>query len=189
MPSVTQMQSFGGAERRIGRLGRPPLWAELEDGLTGFDLRVKEERNTNGGAAVRKMIDERFAAVGEWRKTQTGDVDWVKCLVINGARVCIGVEIQFSARSGLLVIDVVHLREQIEAGDLDVGVIAVPADSLSVFLTDRAPSYSAAIKAVERCRATDLPLVAVGLLHDRSALALAKQRTRQGRRNSSSTWS
>jgi hypothetical protein len=51
-----------------------------------------------------------------------------------------GVEIQMSARSDLIIIDVVHLRDQINAGMIDVGVLVTPFDALSVFLTDRAPA-------------------------------------------------
>lgn len=181
MPGISERKSFGGAERRSTRLGLQPLWDELIELLTNFQLLIKEEQNANGGAAVRKLVDERFACAGGWTKSQTGDVDWIKCRAVNGTSVCLGVEIQFSARSDLLVIDVVHIREQIETGEIDVGVIAVPSDRMSVFLTDRAPRYSDALKAIDRCRAGDLPIVVLALEHDGVGPALAKQRTRQGR--------
>jgi hypothetical protein len=58
----------------------------------------------------------------------SGAIDWQKCLIINGIRICIGVEIQFSARSDLLGIDIIHLRQAIPAGEIDVGILVVPND-------------------------------------------------------------
>jgi len=69
---------------------------------------------------VRKLIDAEFARVGGWTKKQTGDIDWTKCLQINGTRVCFGVEIQMSLRSDMLIIDVDHLR-----------LVSSPAQSMS----------------------------------------------------------
>src|SRR5207302_99492 len=124
----------------------------------------------------------RFVNASGWTKHQTGDVDWAKCLTINGVRVCVGVEVQMYGRSDLLIVDVVHLRDQINGGQIDVGVLVTPSDGLSVFLTDRVASFSAALVAVERARARDdLPLIILGLSHDGPGAPLAKRRTRQGR--------
>lgn len=62
----------------IERLGLTPLIEEIERILTGFDLRVKESKDANGGAAVRKLIDPRFQQSSDWINKQTGDVDWTK---------------------------------------------------------------------------------------------------------------
>ena len=182
MPAISSREVYGGADARIERLGLRPLLEEIEQIITRFDLRVKESKNANGGKAVRELIDPRFEAAGGWAKKPTGDVDWTKCLEINGTKVCVGVEIQFSARSDLLVVDVAHLRDQFNAGRIDVAVLVVPSDRLSVFLTDRAPSFSDAKRAVKRSRATeDLPLIIYALDHDRPGPALPKRRTSQGR--------
>lgn len=71
----------------------------------------------------------------------------------------IGVEIQFSARSDLLVIDIIHLRQAITAGEIDVGILVVPNDRLSRFLTDRGPSMADAKRHVGAARAEDLPFL------------------------------
>lgn len=181
MPKITEEQIFNGALERIGRLGLTPLWEELRGALTGFTLQVEERRDANGGAAIRKMLDKQFGNIGGWTKTTAGDVDWIKCLKIDGARVCLGVEIQFSARSDLLIVDVAHLKEQIQTGSIDVGVMVVPTDRLGHFLTDRAARYTDALKAVERAEATRLPLVVLGLEHDGPGPALMKMKTRQGK--------
>jgi hypothetical protein len=142
---------------------------------------VKEERDANGGASIRSIFDERFAGAGGWSKKQTGDVDWTKCHTVNGTRVCIGVEVQFSGRSDLLVVDVAHLREQVNAGLIDTGVLVVPSDSLGVYLTDRAAKFADALKAIERSRAEDLPLAVLGIDHDGPGPPLPKRKTRQGK--------
>lgn len=178
MPRIVEEQPYDGVRERIDRLGLEPLVRELRDILQGFELRVKEERDANGGAAVRRLIDERFGRVSEWIKKQTGDVDWTKCLIVNGTRVCVGVEIQFSARSDLVVVDLIHLRKALTDGKIDVAVLVVPSDRLGVFLTDRGPKMADAKRHVREARADDLPLLLVAVEHDGPGAALAKQAKR-----------
>ncbi len=175
MPRITSEKAYNGAMERIRRLGLAPLFDQVRNLLTSFSLLVKEERDANGGAAVRKMIDVQFEGAEGWTKKQTGGVDWTKCLMIDGARVCLGVEVQFSARSDLVVIDLIHLRQCIVEGNIDVGVLVVPDDQLGVYLTDRGPNLADAIKHVEAARVEDLPLILIGLSHDGVGPALAKQ--------------
>ena len=99
MPTIASRRSFDGAEERISRLGLDPLWQELISIVTGFDLRIEERRDANGGAAIRALLDQRFAAAEGWTNRQSGAVDWTKCHAFNGSRVCLGVEVQLSARS------------------------------------------------------------------------------------------
>jgi hypothetical protein len=136
---------------------------------------VKEQRDANGGAAVRKMLDQRFDAIGGWKKKTAGDIDWSKCHKTNGTRVCVGVEVQVSARSDLLVVDMIHLTAAFRDGRLDIGVIIVPSDRLSRFLTDRGPCISDAKKHAKVARLEDSPLVLFAIEHDGPGKALAKQ--------------
>ena len=179
MPTISERKDYNGVLARIDRLGLAPLIRELEDILTGFELRVKEEKDANGGAAVRKLIDARFDAVGGWTITKAGDVDWVKCHAINGTRVCVGVEIQMSARSDLLVMDICHLRDALTDGVIDIGVLVVPDDTLARYLTDRGPRFSDAVRHVRAARAEDFPLLLFGLHHDGPGEPLAKQKKRK----------
>ena len=78
-----------------------------------------------------------------------------------------------------MIIDVDHLRLGIIAGEIDVGILVTNSDRLAVFMTDRAAHFSAATRTVERARATDLPLLLIGLEHDGAGGALAKQRKRE----------
>ena len=181
MPRITEEQSYNGVLERVTRLGLEPLLHELRDILIGFTLQVEERRDANGGAAVRKLIDKQFEHAKGWTKKQTGDVDWTKCRSVNGTRVCVGVEVQFSARSDLIVIDVIHLRKAITDGKIDVAVLVVPSDRLGVFLTDRGPSMADARRHVREARADDLPLLLIALEHDGPGPALAKQAKRSNR--------
>jgi hypothetical protein len=182
MPKIADRKFFNGTNEKLDRLGLKGLWQELETLLTRFELLVVEARDSNGGAAVRVLIDDRFRTAGGWENKATGGVDWTKCRTVNGTRVCLGVEIQFSARSDLLIVDVQHLRDEITEGQIDVGVIVVPSNKLAYFLTDRVARYTDAVKAVERARASDLPLVVLALEHDGPGPALMKRQTRQGKR-------
>jgi len=181
VPRITEEQSYNGVLERVTRLGLEPLLHELRDILIGFTLQVEERRDANGGAAVRKLIDKQFEHAQGWTKKQTGDVDWTKCRSVNGARVCVGVEVQFSARSDLIVIDVIHLRKAITDGKIDVAVLVVPSDRLGVFLTDRGPSMADARRHVREARADDLPRLLIALEHDGPGPALAKQAKRSNR--------
>lgn len=176
MPKIVEEYHYDSAQKRIARLGLTPLLDELRAILEEFPLRVKEERDANGGAAVRKLIDARFQK--SWAQAKVGEIDWTKCLTVNGTRVCIGVEVQMSARSDLLVVDVIHLRTAIENGQIDVGVLVVPSDRLGIFLTDRGPRMADAKRHVRAARADDLPIVLIALEHDGAGPALAEQAKR-----------
>lgn len=68
MPRIVNRESYGGADVKIQRLGAQPLWDELERILTGFHLLVLEEKDSNSGKEVRKLIDAEFAKAGGWTK-------------------------------------------------------------------------------------------------------------------------
>lgn len=179
MPRIVEEQSYNGVLDRVQRLGIATLLDELRELLRGFELLVEERRDANGGAAVRKLLDGRFQAGSGWTKKQTGDVDWTKCHTVNGTKICVGVEIQFSARSDLIVVDIIHLRKALTDGKIDVAVLVVPSDRLAVFLTDRGPKMADAKRHVREARADDLPLLIIALEHDGAGTALAKQPKRQ----------
>jgi hypothetical protein len=129
-------------------------------------LLVAEKKDANGGAAVRKLIDSQFEQAEGWTVIKSGDVDWTKCHAVNGTRVCIGVEVQFSARSDLLVMDLIHLRRALTKGLIDIGVLLVASDRLGSYLTDRAPRFSDAVRHVREARVEDLPLIIMAIEHD-----------------------
>ncbi len=169
---------YNGFSAKVQRLGLEELLDEVRSILRDFDLRVMEKKDSNGGAAVRELLDVRFQAAVGWSKIQSGGIDWTKCHTVNGTRVCLGVEVQMSARSDMLVMDVQHLRVAMTDGMIDVGVLAVPSDELGFYLTDRAPTLSHAKRHVDLARATDLPLLLIGLTHDGPGNPLPKRHKR-----------
>jgi hypothetical protein len=80
----------------------------------------------------------------------------------------------------MLAVDIMHLKEKLVAGDIDVGLIIVPDNQLSRYLTDRTPNLATAVKHVEH-RASDLPIRILAFAHDGVGEALAKMRTNLGR--------
>ena len=175
MPTIVEELPYDGAHERIERLGLRPLLDEVRSVLTGFELLVEERRDANGGAFVRKRLDARFDQTGGWSKKVSGDVDWTKCQVVNGTRVCIGVELQISGRSDLIIVDLVHLRKAVITGQIDVGVLVVPSDRLGVFMTDRGPKMADAKRLAREARVEDWPLLIIAFEHDGSGPALPKQ--------------
>ena len=178
MPRISEEAFYGGAKERIERLGLGNLLDEIRRILSGFRLEVLEQKDKNGGAEVRARLDARFEEATGWVKKQTGDVDWTISKIVNGTKLSIGVEIQVSARSDLIVVDLIHLRKAIAQGLIDIGVLVVPSDRLGGFLTDRAPRMSDAKRHVKEARVEDLPLVLLALEHDGPGAALPKRSKR-----------
>jgi len=181
VPKITQETVYGGALERAKRLGLLPVLDEIRQIASSFELLVLEKKDSNGGAAVRKLIDDRFLDAGGWIKKTSGGIDWKKSRDFGEAQTCVGVEVQFSARSDLVAMDIIHLRRALAEGDIDVGVILAPSDRLRTFLTDRAPAISDAIRHVRETRTDDLPLILIGIEHDGPGEALKKQAKRSSK--------
>ncbi len=178
MPRIVEEQYYDGARERLERLGLGSIISEVKAILTGFQLNIQEKVDANGGAAVRKLIDASFDRAVGWIKKTTGDIDWTKCHEVNGSKLCVGVEVQVSARFDLLVIDMIHLAGAFRDGRLDIGILVVPTDKLSRFLTDRAPCMSDAKKHAKAARLEDSPLILFAIEHDGPGEPLAKQTKR-----------
>lgn len=177
MPKVTHKKDYNGFANKVERLNLGQLVQQVEDTLASFQLTIEERKHANGTRGIRRCIDEGFEGLGGWTKTTVGGIDWTKA---NEIRAKVGVEVQVSARSDLLAIDLMHLRDSMHQGLLDVGIIIVPDDDLSYFLTDRTPNLRTAIKHIE-ARARDLPIRVLAFAHDGTGDALKKMRTNLGR--------
>jgi hypothetical protein len=176
MPIISEVRDYNGFGAKASRLHLDALAAEAQSTLTRFQLLVKEERHSNGTVGIRQSIDAGFAAIGGWVKLVSGGVDWTKQSSVGAS---IGVEVQVSGRSDMLAVDVMHLKEDITDGKIDAGIIIVPADDLSRYLTDRTPNFATAVKHVEH-RASDLPIRIIAFRHDGVGKALDKMRTNLG---------
>jgi len=174
---IVAKEFYNGAKERIERLGIV-MFGEVVKLLEETKLFILEEKDKNSGAVVRERIDAAFRQAEGWKKVQTGDVDWRKSRKINGSEVAIGVEVQVSARSDLVVIDIMHLRDALEKGAIDVGVIIVPSDKTAYFLTDRCPTLRETTSAIEKLRSQHLPLVVLAVEHDGPGAMLPKKKTK-----------
>ena len=175
---ITNILYYGGARERITRLGLSILFLEVQDLLLGLEVKVLEEKDANGAATLRKMIDAKFSEGEDWEKITSGGVDWKKQYRVNRTLIArIGVEVQVSARSDLLIRDIVHLRNSIQEGEIEAGVIVVPDDRLQYFLPDRTPCLTDAVKYIETefKEATTIPIVVISIEHDGPGEALPKQ--------------
>src|SRR5437667_1108528 len=183
MTRIVKEEYFDGSKEKIERLGLWPLIHEIKSAITSFRLELKKEVHGNGSATLRELIDTALRDVGDWTNTASGDVDWIKCRVIDGTRVCVGVEVQMSARSDLIFRDIVHFQKQMREGQIDVCVEILPSDALSPYLTDRTPRYSDGVRVIKEMRADDLPVVLMAIEHDSfSDQPLGKRITNKGRK-------
>lgn len=57
---ITDIIYYDGARERITKLGLSTLYLELLDILLDTKVFLLEEKDANGGAAVRKLIDQSF---------------------------------------------------------------------------------------------------------------------------------
>jgi hypothetical protein len=176
MAIISETRDYNGFAQKVERLALAPLVAEAASTLS-FDLRVEETKEANGTRGIRQTIDAAFKALGGWKMVKVGGVDWTKASA-QGAT--LGVEVQVSGRSDMLAVDIMHLKEKLIAGTIDAGLIVVPDDTLSLFLTDRTPNLKTAIKHIED-RASDLPIRVIAFRHNGSGEALGKMRTNLGR--------
>ena len=182
MPKLVDRAQYDGFEEKVRRLGLAPLVLQVETLISDFELFLEEKKNANGAAGLRKILDERFAAAGGWQITKSGGIDWTKCVQHGEASVCIGVELQISARSDLLTNDLTHLMQAIELGRIDAGIIVIPSDATAYYLTDRCPRFSYAQDHVMRAKAQFSPILLLSIGHDGQGPALPKQVTNLGKR-------
>jgi hypothetical protein len=178
LPIVSETIDYNGFLTKASRLGLDDLAAEAAATLSRFQLLIEERKHANGTRGLRQSIDQGFAQLGGWTKIASGGIDWTK-QSSRGATV--GVEVQVSGRSDMLAVDIMHLKEELVDGVIDVGIIIVPDNVLSRFLTDRTPNLATAVKHVEH-RAKDLPIRILAFRHNGIGPALVKMRTNLGKR-------
>jgi len=176
---IVNIRYYNGAKEKVCRLGLSELFLEILDILMSVKVLLKEEKDANGAAYIRQLLDAEFTSRQDWKKITAGGIDWTKRRRYNHTiEVKIGVELQVSARSDLLVRDIVHLRNSIDDGDIDVGIIVVPNEYLQYFLPDRTPSFKDAVRYIEKefKEAMNYALIVIAIEHDGSGEALPKQR-------------
>lgn len=174
---ITEIKFYDGSREKICHLGLSSLFLEVQEILFSTKVELLEEKDANGAAEVRKMIDVSFEKVNGWSKITSGGIDWKKLIRYNRTfDAVIGVEVQVSSRSDLLIRDIIHLRNNIQKGEIEVGIIVVPSNYMQLFLPDRTPSIKDAIKYVEQefPEAMTYPIVLIGIEHDGVGDALKK---------------
>jgi hypothetical protein len=126
-----------------------------------------------------RTVDRGIEAKALELATIAASTKRTKCVENSRGRACAGVEIQMSARSDLLVIDVYHLLDALQAGTIDVAFLVVPDDTLGKYLTDRGPKFENAVRHVERIGADKFPLRIIAIHHDGPGPPLAKQKKKK----------
>ncbi len=147
---ITDIRYYGGARDKIARLGLAHLFLEVQQIILDTKVFLLEQKDANSGAVVREALDKGFVDAKDWHPRKTGGIDWTKRLRYNETVLSrIGVEVQVSARSDLVVRDLVHLRNKLQESEIDIAVIIVPSDRMEVYLPDRYPRFGEAVKYVE----------------------------------------
>jgi len=179
---ITKIKFYNGAKDKVCRLGLVGLFLELQEIIFETEIKLIEEKQANGAAVIREALDAAFVKKGEWNKKAAGGIDWIKRTRYNETIISrIGVEIQVSARSDLLIRDIVHLRNSLQSAEIDVGVIVVPDERLQFFLPDRTPSYKDAIRYIEGefKEAMTFPIIIIAIEHDGPGEGLPKKKRKR----------
>ncbi len=179
---ITKEDFYDGSKDKISRLGLSGLFSEVKQILINTQVLLLEKPGANGAGVVRRQIDGTFERMGGWTKIVSGGVDWIKEAHYNDSvRVRLGVEIQVSSRSDLVIRDIVHLRNSLQDGDIDVGMIVVPDKILPTYFGSRFPTYRETKKyiEVEFKEAQTFPIVLIAVEHDGAGPELPKQKRKR----------
>lgn len=178
---ISKIKFYDGAKEKVCRLGLSHLFLELFEIIFATQVLLVPKRDANGAALIREALDLNFKVAGDWIKTSAGGVDWIKGVRYESSVLSrLGVEIQVSSRSDLLIRDIVHLRNSLQEGVIDVGVIVVPDNLMQVYLPDRTPSLKDAVRYIEQefKEAMTFPIIVIAIEHDgTSTQPLPKKRT------------
>jgi hypothetical protein len=175
---ITQLRFYGGSREKVCRLGLADLFLEIQEIVLSTPILLEERKEANGAAEIRKDLDAGFKRAEGWKERKTGSVDWIKTFRHQDVvATSLGVEVQVSARSDLLIRDLVHLRNSLQEATIDIGVIVVPSDRLQKFLPDRTPCFSDAMRYIEQefKEAMTYPIIVMAVEHDGPGQALPKQ--------------
>ena len=172
------------ARDKVCRLGMAHPFVELQEMLLETKIYFLPKGTAANASHVRKLLDERLIANRNWKKNASVGVDWVRAIRYDENFLArLGVEIHVSSRGGLLIRDIVRLRNNLQEGTIDVGVIVVPDDEMQMCLPDRTPSYRDAVRYIEKefKEATTFPIIVLAIGHDGiSDKPLPKKKTNLG---------
>jgi hypothetical protein len=177
--TISDIKYYDGARDKICRLGLTESFLEIEEALLETNISLEETRKANDSGVVRGALDAALGKNEGWTQIKAGGIDWCKHRRYNVNFISkVGVEIQVSARSDLLIRDVVHLRNSLQNAEIDVGVIVVPSNRMQKFLPDRTPSFRDAVRYIEQefKEATTFPIVVIAVEHDAAGVALVKRK-------------
>ncbi|MGI9086337.1 MAG: hypothetical protein ACR2HH_01130 [Chthoniobacterales bacterium] len=180
---ITNLAFYGRGKDKIARLGLTDLFLQVQEIVFATHVTLQEFVRANGAAPIREKIHASFSSNKDWARIAAGGFHRGKHMRSNPPFAAIlDVKVQVSARSDLLIRDVVHLRNSLQKAEIDVGVIVVPDDRMQKFLPDRTPSFSDAIRyiEVEFKEATTFPIVVMAIEHDSPGKAMPKKTTNLG---------
>ncbi len=173
---------YGKAQEAIQRLGLSPLVSQLLATIRKCKILILKKKEGNGAGDIAAKLVGILKKRKGWRegKKTEGEPDFIACIDYNGARTCLGVEIQISARSVQVYQDVVHLRTAIRERKIDVGLIVINSDEFAQYLPSRVANLREALKYIaQTIDPRDLPLVVIPIKHDGfQKEAVPKRRTR-----------
>jgi|SRR5437588_8009492 len=176
---ISQTKSYSGASDKLCRLGLAETFVHLQEAIFDTKVYLSSKRKPSKGVLVSRQFAKALIGGPSWRRDASGK--WIGQFRYEDQFLSrLGLEIQISSRSDLLIRDIVHLRNSLQEGVIDIGVIVVPDDEMQVFLTDRTPSYRDAVRYIEKefKEATTFPIIIIAIEHDGiSDTALPKKKT------------
>lgn len=68
---ITEIRFYDGAKEKISKLGLASLFLEIQEIIFSTKVFLLEEKDSNGGAELRKLLDAKFEEFGEWEKKES----------------------------------------------------------------------------------------------------------------------
>jgi hypothetical protein len=78
MPKIVDIKAYDGFNRKVERLGLTGVLNEVRERISAFEFLLAETRRVGSAAALRELLDKRFATVPGWTIVNSGGIDWTK---------------------------------------------------------------------------------------------------------------
>jgi len=75
----------------------------------------------------------------------------------------------------MIAVDLMHLRQKLLQGEIDLAVLVVPSDELGRYITDRVATLSQATRHIKTWHFDEMPFLLMAIEHDGPGEKLKKK--------------
>jgi hypothetical protein len=168
---ITTLQFYSGAREKLNRLGLADALIDLQLIILNTHVETDETPHAAAARAVHGSLNTALANSAGWSRQAGGQI-WTKEIRNHNTFAArVGVKSVIGTRKELLIPRILRIRNMLQKGIFDVGVIIVPNDRFSSNLSNRCTSLSDALQVIERDipEATRVPILLAAVAPDGAA--------------------